>query len=676
MINYRSLKRLLGETSLERKCRLLFGTALLILITTSFWIYAARTRALVENQQVVKADALVPGIWRRHHYKKYGEMLMASQTANKSEPESNSLTRPPGDLPNSPQSDSSAKTQQDLKSQSTPSTAVEPANNPQTPPDPKPQPAEAADPPANSSSLVNSDEANAASDGTNSPKYEMMDWDSFANRLGMVDEFRIGATFGIVLPNDTPGDDEVFQTLLEFKNGGDTHHVFSEDDSGVRQLTFYKALRTHASCATCHNGKAAGALPVKTGNSVDDPQPLAAMVTVTMSMDTIEGELSRNRAILLASAIVTSFLAMLVAYVIVRYIIVKPVLHLKDVSDEIARGNLNLRADINTGDEFEELSHAFNRMLRHMTTVNEELQGVNKNLDAKVDQLAQANMELFNTNAMKDEFLATMSHELRTPLNSILGFSDILAKALNLDARQQRYVENIRTSGRNLMVQINDLLDLAKIESGQMTIQPTPTNLADVIESQVGQIMPLADQKNIDLRIQLPDTKLPEIVQDVGKIRQILTNLLSNAIKFTPEGGRVRVSSRTDGPDRFEICVEDTGIGIPMHEQDQVFQKFRQGTTTDGERDQMKREYGGTGLGLSIVRELSRLLGGDVHLESEFGKGSMFTVNLPKVAPPEKPLISLTIESPSSVSLNRITSVDLLNPPASQSDARPQTTED
>ncbi len=614
MINYRSVKKLLGETSLERKCRLLFGTALLILITTSFWIYAARTRVLVENQQVVKAEALVPGIWRRHHHKKFGERL-SSLKAGESQAALN----------------------------------------------------------ANLAAATPSPDSNVANDGAPAApaSYEALDWDTFVERLSLVDEFRIGATFSIVLPDDTPSDEEVFQTLLNFKNGGENYHTFSEDASGIRQLTYYKALRADQSCMSCHNGRNAAVFPSKSSDKTDTPGPLAAMVTVTMSMDTIEGELSRNRAILLASAIVTSFLAMLVAYVIVRYIIVKPVLHLKDVSDEIARGNLNLRADINTGDEFEELSHAFNRMLRHMTTVNEELRGVNDNLDAKVDQLAQANMELFNTNAMKDEFLATMSHELRTPLNSILGFSDVLAQAANLDTRQKRYVDNIRTSGRNLMVQINDLLDLAKIESGQMTIQAAPTRICDVIESQVGLIMPLADQKNIDLRIQLPEQRLPEVNQDSGKIRQILTNLLSNAIKFTPEGGRVRISSRMDGADAFEICVEDTGIGIPMHEQDHIFEKFRQGSTIDGERDQMKREYGGTGLGLSIVRELARLLGGDVELESEFGKGSMFTVRLPTEAPPERPTINLALDSTSSTSLNRITSVDLLNPTA---DATPPLT--
>ena len=281
-------------------------------------------------------------------------------------------------------------------------------------------------------------------------------------------------------------------------------------------------------------------------------QPVA-MASVVISMDAVEGELGRNWAILFSSAIVTTSMAMLVAYVIVRYIIVKPVQHLKDVSDEIARGNLNLRAEINTGDEFEELSQAFNRMLRHMTTVNDELRGVNDNLDGKVDQLAQANMELFRSNALKDEFLATMSHELRTPLNSILGFSDVLASSANLDTRQKRYVENIRTSGRNLMVQINDLLDLAKIESGQMKLQPGDMNLAELIDNQCGQIMPLADQKNIELRVHHPDTPIPTLFQDSGKIRQILNNLLSNAIKFTPEGGRVRVTTERLDEDTVQI---------------------------------------------------------------------------------------------------------------------------
>lgn len=572
---------MLGETSLERKCRLLFGAALMILITASFWIYANRTRRIVESQQIGKAaDLIVPQILYREHVKKWGIHMNEST-----------------------------------------------AGQPQTLPP----------------------EESGAIDDLLAP--------DFLDRLGSADMLRLDVDWGLILKGEVLANDSEHEAFLEFEQGGTEKHTFEEDEEGNRYLNYYQPVKAVASCVDCHNGNRISAF------NLGD---LVGMATVRMPMEGVENQLSHNRAILLGSAIVTTFIAMLVAYIIVRYIIVKPVLHLKDVSDEIARGNLNLRAEINTGDEFEELSHAFNRMLRHMTTVNDELRGVNGNLDAKVDQLAQANLELFNNNALKDEFLATMSHELRTPLNSILGFSDVLSSAANLDDRQKRYVENIQTSGRNLMVQINDLLDLAKIESGQMKLQPSTFHVTDVVKNQINQIMPLADQKNIELRIRDQETAIPNVHQDAGKIRQILTNLLSNAIKFTPEGGRVRVSSALIAPDTFELCIEDTGIGIPMHEQATIFEKFRQGTTTSGERDHVKREYGGTGLGLSIVRELSRLLGGDVFLESEFGKGSVFMVRLPLEAPPELPLPDLSLDSPSGPGLNRITSVDLLNPPVDE----------
>lgn len=587
MINYRSLKKLLGENSLERKCRLLFGLALLLLISTSFWIYAGRTRQLVERQQVVKAQALVPEILLRRHmewltHKYFTEA--AQQAAAESEDESRS---------------------EQIASQ-------------------------------------------------------IARWAAQEEKVKAVEEFRLGAAWDLILEGESPSDDYGHEALLAFRDEETTEwHTFVDDaESGIRNLHFFSAVKASRSCMACHDE--ASNTPYSEGQPV-------AMASVVISMDAVEGELGRNWAILFSSAIVTTSMAMLVAYVIVRYIIVKPVQHLKDVSDEIARGNLNLRAEINTGDEFEELSQAFNRMLRHMTTVNDELRGVNDNLDGKVDQLAQANMELFRSNALKDEFLATMSHELRTPLNSILGFSDVLASSANLDTRQKRYVENIRTSGRNLMVQINDLLDLAKIESGQMKLQPGDMNLAELIDNQCGQIMPLADQKNIELRVHHPDTPIPTLFQDAGKIRQILNNLLSNAIKFTPEGGRVRVTTERLDEDTVQICVEDTGIGIPMQEQSEIFEKFRQGTTTAGQRDHVKREFGGTGLGLSIVRELSHLLGGDVQLESEFGKGSMFTVRIPLSAPPEVESHQLSLDSPSDAS-RKITSVDLINPPTAGDD--------
>ena len=141
-------------------------------------------------------------------------------------------------------------------------------------------------------------------------------------------------------------------------------------------------------------------------------------------------------------------------------------------------------------------------------------------------------------------------------------------------------------------------------------------------------MMPLAAQKNIDLTSRL-ESSVGTLVQDSGKLQQILNNLLSNAVKFTPEGGRVRVRAEMHDERTLDLIVEDSGIGIPLVEQATIFEKFRQGQTIPGQRDPMKREYGGTGLGLSIVKELTKLLGGEVILDSEFGKGSTFTVRLP-----------------------------------------------
>jgi signal transduction histidine kinase len=373
---------------------------------------------------------------------------------------------------------------------------------------------------------------------------------------------------------------------------------------------------------------------------------LLGMAKVAFPMAPTEKALHWNNAILLATAIVTTFLAMVAAYAIVRYVIVKPVLHLKEVSDAISRGNLDRRADIRTGDEFEELSQAYNRMLRHLVAVQEELQRVNSTLDGKVDELAQANMQLFELNNIKNEFMATMTHELRTPLNSILGFSDVLAGADNLTDKQQRYLKNIQTSGKDLLTLVNDILDLAKIEAGKMDLHIVEFSIGDLVERLAGMMKPLAERRNIELTCTV-DPQLPLLVQDSGKIQQILYNLLSNAVKFTPEGGRVQLYANLRDEKMFELVVEDTGVGIPLEDQETIFEKFRQGNTMTGSRQTtLTREYAGTGLGLSIVRELSKLLGGDVALESELGRGSRFTVTLPVVLSEQPRLLSEVIARP------------------------------
>jgi signal transduction histidine kinase len=283
---------------------------------------------------------------------------------------------------------------------------------------------------------------------------------------------------------------------------------------------------------------------------------------------------------------------------------------------------------------------AFNRMLRGLVDTQEELRKTNGTLDVKVDELAQANLHLYEMNRLKSDFLATMSHELRTPLNSIIGFSDVLGSIQSLDDKQRRYVQNIRSSGRMLLEMINDILDLAKIEAGKMEVRAVPFDVEAVVSAQCDMARPLAEKKDIDLAHEV-GPGLEAVVQDQAKVQQILANLLSNAVKFTPGGARVDVRARllptaTAGSGELVLDVIDTGVGIAAEEQQTIFEKFRQGGLPRRGDDAMTREYSGTGLGLSIVRELCRLLGGDVAVESQLGRGSRFTVRLPVGIPDDR----------------------------------------
>lgn len=553
VISYRSIKRLLGETSLERKCRFLFGAGLLLLISGSFYIYQNLTEDLVDTQAESMARDLVPTVFNTEHL--LAKIASQEKTAAVSDRGQEKIA---------------------------------------------PELFEAY-------SAVQADRTG------------IMGWSLGPPSLDADHE-----AAGILRARN-----EAYQAARakdpDLAAPSPSYRKMDTDTDGSELLVYWEVLYAGRECISCHRqiAEAKGSDPTE----IEEGSELG-LVRVSLRMAETDNALKKISLLLMALAILTAFLAMLGSYAIVRYVIVKPVQHLKNVSDEISRGNLELRADINTGDEFEQLSHAFNRMLRHMMTVNDELRTVNADLDAQFDQLAQVNLRLYETNKMKDEFLATISHELRTPLNSIIGFSDVLLSAGKLDEKQNRYVTTIQTSGESLRVLIDDLLDLAKIESGKMDIQAVEFRLEELIERQTNNVQPLAEKKNIELRWDVTPG-IPAMLQDSGKMSQILNNLLSNAIKFTPEGGRVRVTGRHVDRSNIEILVEDSGIGIPLNEQEQIFEKFRQGTTTPGKREYTTREYEGTGLGLSIVRELSHLLGGDVELTSEFGKGSTFTVRLP-----------------------------------------------
>ena len=412
--------------------------------------------------------------------------------------------------------------------------------------------------------------------------------------------------------------------------------LYSEEGPVNGRYIYYTPIFFTFECITCHAPM--GTLSI---DSNEDPKRLAdqfpfRVFKVTMPYKQTHDQTTAILAIVVAIGMLILAVTLFVLHAIVRYLVLYPMYHLRDVSDAITHGNTNLRAAIETEDEFRELADAFNRMLRHLTETQAQIQEVNEELDARVDQLAQLNLQLYEANRLKSDFLANMSHELRTPLNSIIGFSEVLQGIESLNDKQRRYASNIQKSGRLLLEMINDILDLAKVEAGKMEIKCSEFDLARLVSAQCDMIQSLSEDKNISLSVDLPED-LPRAHQDPNKLGQILNNLLSNAIKFTPEGGMisVRVSDLRNG--KFQLLVRDTGVGIAEEDQSIIFQKFRQSRKVlDGEG--LTREFAGTGLGLSIVKELAKLLGGEVDFESELGRGSAFWVILPWRYAPDRPV--------------------------------------
>lgn len=535
-MSYRAFKRLLGETSLERKFLFLFGMGTLVLISAIFWWYANRTEYLAYERTAV-ACRLLANHWLESKHEKL--LLPAAESTEGTALRSR---RPP--------------TKADLKRREDLHSALEGFSNKNLP------------------------------------------------------EVLQNYTLSWIKPNPTSLENQPqdsFETRLILELKADPEKLEASRLEAHPSVPYYNAIRAEEGCLKCHEGYQA--------------KDLMAVVRVSIPSEDIRKGVHVIRAYLIAMALTAFSIIMAGSYFMVRYIIVKPVKHLKEVSDAISAGNLNVRSEIQTGDEFEDLSHAFNRMLRGLVSMQASLRQANSELDLKVDELAQANMALYESNRLKSDFLATMSHELRTPLNSILGFSEVLLSGQTLNDKQSRWVHNIQSSGEQLLNLINDILDLAKIEAGKMQLRIEEFSIRDVCEGMLSMFRPLAEKKNIELREQI-HADIPVLRQDPGKIQQILGNLLSNALKFTPEGGRVLLKVDADDT-TMTLVVSDTGVGIAPEDQELVFEKFRQAGNP------LTRAHAGTGLGLSIVRELSKLLGGSVTLQSEVGRGSTFTLRLP-----------------------------------------------
>jgi adenylate cyclase len=225
----------------------------------------------------------------------------------------------------------------------------------------------------------------------------------------------------------------------------------------------------------------------------------------------------------------------------------------------------------------------------------------------------------------KSQFLSSMSHELRTPLNAIIGLTEMMATNAGRfgTEKAQEPLKRVKNAGTHLLGLINQVLDLSKIEAGKVELSPQTVQLAPLIDEVVGTARQLAEQNQNRLVVEAPDD-LGSLTVDPMRLRQILLNLLSNACKFTKQGDvTLRARRVADGRNFLELAVADTGIGMTAEQLGKLFQEFSQAEASTA------KKYGGTGLGLAITRKLARMMGGDVIVTSEMGKGSVFTVHLP-----------------------------------------------
>jgi signal transduction histidine kinase len=395
----------------------------------------------------------------------------------------------------------------------------------------------------------------------------------------------------------------------------DDNVLLSKHD-GVLRSNYIKVFRATESCISCHNPQGS-ARPFSRNE-------LVGVAVIQMPAAEISKAILLNRVWVIVAGLIAGTGAIVAFYLITQRVILRPIRQLRAIANNVSEGNLDIRSAIQTGDEYERLADAFNHMLDGLQAAQERLRQANKQLDAKIVELSERNIELFKANKIKSEFLANISHEFRTPLNAILGFAEILREKPELLKKDKgrRYAENIIEGGKNLMNMINDLLNLAKAEAGKIELHIEKTSIPQLCKAAAGSFSALTKRKKIKVKLTVDDN-IPLLSTDAGKVQQILYNFLSNSVKFTSENGRIEIRAHMQGEQMVRIAVSDTGCGIAEADKEKIFEKFSQ---ADGS---LTRQTAGSGLGLAISKELAAMLAGTIGMESELDKGSTFWLDIP-----------------------------------------------
>jgi signal transduction histidine kinase len=307
-----------------------------------------------------------------------------------------------------------------------------------------------------------------------------------------------------------------------------------------------------------------------------------------------------SRNLFIGAAAVAIVLALLLGFVL-SWSLIGPIQSIDTRLAAIASGDFSGHVDVTNRDELGALATNVNRMN---------------------DELSRLYRELETTSQHKSDFLANMSHELRTPLNAIIGFSQVLREGMfgEVNAKQREYLDDILSSGNHLLSLINDVLDLSKVEAGQVELQVAPFSLQDALERGVSMVREQATTEGVQVTLH-KNGGLDVVTGDERRIRQVIFNLLSNAVKFTPNGGQVDITAtRADG--ELKVCVADSGPGIAAEDLDRIFEEFQQTKAGSSQRE-------GTGLGLALSKRFVEMHGGRIWCESKVGEGSRFEFTLP-----------------------------------------------